>query len=63
LATLTTAGSVAEELYLSVLSRPPLAAETETVSTYLAQNDKHREGALADLAWALLTSTEFRFNH
>ncbi len=63
LATLTTAGSVAEELYLSVLSRPPLAVETETVSTYLAQNDKHREGALADLAWALLTSTEFRFNH
>jgi hypothetical protein len=54
---------VAEELYLSVLSRRPTAEERNEVCHYLAERDHDRVVALQDLAWALLTSTEFRFNH
>jgi hypothetical protein len=51
--------ALAEELYLSVLSRRPDAEEKAEVARFLAA----RPGALADLAWALLASTELRFNH
>lgn len=47
--------AVAEELYLSVLTRMPVAAERREVAAY--------KGNVADLAWALLASTEFRMNH
>ncbi len=55
--------AVAEELYLSVLSRFPSAAERKEVGTFLERNAKGRETALGELAWALLASTEFRMNH
>ena len=54
---------VAEELYLSVLSRLPSADERQEVADYLARRNAERVPALQDLAWALLTSAEFRFNH
>jgi len=55
--------AVAEELYLSLLTRQPTAEETADVAAYLiAKKDKKNE-AVQELAWALLTSTEFRFNH
>ena len=62
---------VAEELYLSVLSRRPNAEEVEEVSSYLAsQTAAHnrseedvRATACGDLAWALLASAEFGVNH
>lgn len=60
---LKTPEAIAEELYLSMLSRLPEADETVTVSEYLHKNEKRRNAALGDLAWALLTSTEFRLNH
>ena len=46
--------AVADELYLSVLTRLPVAAERKEVAAY-------RD--VADLVWALLASTEFRMNH
>ncbi len=65
--------AVAEELYLSVFSRRPTAAERTEVASYLAgrttnlaktQNPaQERLAALRELAWGLLASTEFRFNH
>jgi hypothetical protein len=55
--------ALAEELYLSVLSRRPDAEERREVAEFLKGRPKDRAGALRDLAWALLTSAEFRFNH
>jgi hypothetical protein len=57
------AGAVAEELYLSVQTRPPTAEERKEVADYLDRRAAVRPAALQDLAWALLTSAEFRFNH
>jgi hypothetical protein len=57
------AGLVAEELYLSVLSRLPSTEERKEVADYLARRGAERPSALQDLAWALLASAEFRFNH
>ncbi|HZZ79644.1 MAG TPA: DUF1553 domain-containing protein, partial [Gemmataceae bacterium] len=57
------AGSVADELYLSVLTRLPTADERKEVADYLGRHAAQRPAALSDLAWALLTSAEFRFNH
>jgi hypothetical protein len=55
--------AVADELYLSVLTRRPTAAEIADVTNYLKGRDKDRPAALRELAWGLLTSAEFRFNH
>ena len=53
---------IAEELYLSVLIRRPSDDEVAEVAEYLqAAGDK--DSAVQELAWALLSSTEFRFNH
>jgi hypothetical protein len=55
--------AVADELYLSVMTRLPDAAERKEAAVYLERNGKRREAALGELAWALLASTEFRMNH
>ena len=60
---LETPKSIAEEMYLSMLARLPEADEIATIANYLERNNKRRAAALGDLAWALLTSTEFRLNH
>ena len=52
-------GALADELYLSVLTRLPDDEERREATEFLAR----RPDGLADLAWALLTSAEFRFNH
>jgi hypothetical protein len=51
--------AMADELYLSVFTRLPDDEERREAADFLAR----RPGAYADLAWALLASTEFRFNH
>lgn len=64
LATLQTADEVAEELYLSILTRLPDDEERQEVREQLAaapQSD--RLAVLQELSWALLASAEFRFNH
>jgi hypothetical protein len=62
-------GEAIDELYLSALSRPPSRAEREGLLARLgpgatAGNDEaDRRARLEDLAWAILTSREFLFNH
>jgi hypothetical protein len=55
--------AVADELYLSVVTRRPEAPERAEVAAYLGKNAARREAALGELAWALLASAEFRLNH
>jgi hypothetical protein len=61
---LDTAGRV-ETLYLATLSRPPRADESARLIPYVDRGGVTRDprAALADVFWALLNSTEFRFNH
>jgi hypothetical protein len=72
-AALTDPSAVAEELYLSVFSRRPTVDERAEVAEYLTKRTtnlaktqnlaQERLAALRELAWGLLASTEFRFNH
>ena len=55
--------SLAEQLFLSVLNRRPTAEDRQDVADYLAQHADQRVAAITDLAWALLSSTEFCLNH
>lgn len=59
------AGSVAEELYLSVLSRRPTPEEAAEVGQLLAGagTPAERKEVLQALMWGLLLSAEFRLNH
>jgi len=59
----STAGALAEELYLSVFSRLPTAEELKETTDFLAGRQADRAKAVQELAWALLASAEFRFNH
>ncbi len=63
LSQLKEADAVAEELYLSVLTRLPSDDERKEVADYLKGSATDRTAALEELAWALLASAEFRFNH
>jgi hypothetical protein len=62
LAKLTDADALADELFLSVLSRRPSAEEKQDVAAVL-KAAKDRNIAIGELVWALVASTEFRFNH
>jgi hypothetical protein len=53
----------ADELYLSILNRPPTPDEVADVAVWLAHHNGPTPAAAGDLAWALLASVEFRFNH
>jgi hypothetical protein len=63
LAGLADHSAVAEELYLNLYSRRPTDEERAEVQRYLSERGKERVPALQELTWALLASTEFRFNH
>jgi hypothetical protein len=52
-----------EELYLTFFSRLPTADEKAVGVKHLAKLPANRRAAAEDLAWALLNSTEFLFNH
>jgi len=54
---------VVRELFLSVFSRNPTDDELASLTDYLKQNSDRRDDAVANLTWALLTSTEFVVNH
>ena len=54
---------LAEELYLSVLTRLPTEAEIAAIQKQLAAREKEQPAVVQDLAWGLLTSVEFRFKH
>jgi hypothetical protein len=59
----TETAAMAEELYVGVLNRLPTAGETTEVAAWLALRDGPTPTALSELAWAILASVEFRFNH
>ena len=53
----------AEDLYMTILSRPPTSDEAdEFVKVLSAQSDKKAE-CVQEWIWGLLSSAEFRFNH
>ena len=55
--------ALADELYLSVLTRRPTDEERTAVAEYLTQNSDRRSEAVTTHIWALLASTEFCLNH
>ena len=52
-----------EELYMTVLSRSPTAIESDEVARCLASRPMDKTSVVQELAWGLISSTEFRFNH
>jgi hypothetical protein len=57
------ASAAPEELYLSILTRPPTVEERQETLNYLKDRTHDQTAAYQELAWALLASAEFRFNH
>ncbi len=55
--------ALAEELYLTVLTRRPTLQEQAQLATFWEAARADRAGAARDLIWSLLASAEFRFNH
>jgi hypothetical protein len=62
LAKFADASAFADELFVSVLSRPPTIEEQKDVADVL-KTAKDRKTAVLELVWALVASAEFRFNH
>lgn len=54
--------TLAEELYLGILTRLPSDEERKEIAEYL-KNRSDRAAAFQEVEWALLASAEFRFNH
>ncbi len=54
---------LADQLYLNVVARRPLPEESAEIERYLAERPKDRAAAVQEIVWALLASSEFRFNH
>lgn len=63
LTALTEANEIADELFLSVLSRFPVEEERQIVAEQLATPGVERNTLLSALVWSQLTSAEFRLNH
>lgn len=61
---LTAPETIAEELYLSTLTRLPDAGEAADLTQLIAARPPDQKGAVvSDVMWAMLTSLEFRFRH
>ncbi|OWK44378.1 DUF1549 domain-containing protein [Fimbriiglobus ruber] len=55
--------ALVDELYLTFFTRLPTRAERERATAHLHKNPSARVRAVDDLAWAMLNSLEFAFNH
>lgn len=51
-----------EELYLTILSRPPTNDERTRITEYFRASKQQKRGAL-DVTWALINSAEFLYRH
>ncbi len=51
-----------DEVFWTILNRPPLPTERSALTKYLATSDKHRAN-LEDVVWSLLSSPEFVLRH
>jgi hypothetical protein len=58
---LTEPKAVADELYFSILTRRPTDDEVAAIAKYLESRAADRPIAIQEIAWALITSIEFRF--
>jgi hypothetical protein len=56
-------GALVEELYLTFYSRPPTEKERQAALAHLKRDPAKRRQAAEDLAWSLMNSLEFVFNH
>lgn len=63
LAQITDPNALADEIYLSLLSRAPSDAEKAAVAAHLQSRDADRALAIREMTWGLLSGNEFRFNH
>lgn len=63
LAALPDDAQVADEAILAVLARPARDEERADLQAFLGGRTADRPQAIAECVWALLSSTEFRFNH
>ncbi len=61
-ASITDDEKLIEEIYLMFYSRFPTTDEQVSVSRYLANADNRRK-AVEDIAWSLMNTVEFLFNH
>jgi hypothetical protein len=62
-ATVPDDAALAEELYLTFYSRLPSDREQKTVVDYLGAHASDRRQATEDIAWSMLNTAEFVFNH
>lgn len=54
---------IVTELYLAAFCRLPTPAESQTALRFFSAPGATRQSAIEDLAWALINSAEFVFNH
>jgi hypothetical protein len=50
-------------LFQQILGRPPDQEESSRCRVFLSNRSEQKDGAIEAIAWALLTGSEFRFNH
>lgn len=55
--------AMVDELYLSIFTRFPDADERKELLELWNRSGPDRTGLLSEIVWAMITSTEFRFNH
>ena len=56
-------GALVDELYLTFFSRYPTREERQAATEYLGRHASQRRLAGEDLAWSLMNTIEFLFNH
>jgi hypothetical protein len=52
-----------KNIYLTILSRYPTQAESDTAEKYFQSEGMTRKAAIEDLAWALINTKEFLYRH
>lgn len=57
------AEQIVRDLFVAGLSRQPTQSELKNLLTIRAEYGDDVRTALQDIAWSVLTSTEFTFNH
>lgn len=62
-AALTDPAATADLLYLALLSRRPTAEERAAIVASLAPRSADKPKAVQEIAWAIVASSEFRYNH
>ncbi|MGD1085027.1 MAG: hypothetical protein ABSA47_09800, partial [Verrucomicrobiota bacterium] len=58
-----TPDQIASAIYLGTLSRPPTTNELQIAEGYYKTGGLNRRQATLDLAWALINSAEFLYQH